>query len=301
MTTKRTLIATACFASLGGALYGQTGDKTASFQYFVTGDAVAGKMALRLDGMGKTVVGKPFSATEERQTVQVLGDGTKIDKKETDKYFRDHQGRTRIERDNGDTIVISDPVDGFSAEMNAANKSAHKMIVKMRTAGPAMIGSGTGGSIGSVAIAGGTMAPPNIMTMDKLHAEMTAGRAATATAMATATQDMVFTRVETGLGAAVRDAQASAVEDLGTQMINGVPAQGTRSTITIPAGQIGNDREIKVVSERWFSSDLQMLIKSSNNDPRFGETTYQLTGILQGAQDPTLFQIPSDFNVNGVR
>ena len=55
------------------------------------------------------------------------------------------------------------------------------------------------------------------------------------------------------------------------------------------------------MSERWFSSDLQMLIRSSNNDPRFGETTYQLTGILQGAQDPTLFQIPADFNVSGLK
>jgi hypothetical protein len=295
MTTKRTLIATACFASLGGALYGQTGDKTASFQYFVTGDAMGGKMSVRMDGISKPVAGKPFSATEERQTVQVLGDGTRIDKKETDKYFRDHQGRTRIERDNGDTIVISDPVDGFSAEMNAANKSAHKMIVKVKTA----VGSGTGFGAGS-----GGAGQTNIMTLDKLHAEMAAGKTATATAMATTTQDMVFTRVETGPGvgglAGIKQDQG-AVEDLGTQIINGVPAQGTRSTITIPAGQIGNDREIKVVSERWFSSDLQMLIKSSNNDPRFGETTYQLTGILQGAQDPTLFQIPTDFNVNGVK
>ena len=70
------------FASLGGALYGQTGDKTTSFQYFVTGDAANGKMMnVRMESIGKPVVGKPFSATEERQTVQVLGDGTRIDKK----------------------------------------------------------------------------------------------------------------------------------------------------------------------------------------------------------------------------
>src|SRR5262249_510283 len=88
-------------------------------------------------------------------------------------------------------------------------------------------------------------------------------------------------------------------EDLGTQMINGVPAQGTRNTIVIPKGQIGNDREIRIVSERWYSEELQMLVKSTNKDPRFGENTYELTNILRGAQDPTLFEIPSDFTVNG--
>ncbi|MDQ1472130.1 MAG: hypothetical protein QOJ99_3610 [Bryobacterales bacterium] len=278
MTTRQTLIATACFASLCGALQGQTGEKTASFQYFINNDPVAAKMAFRVDGIGKTVTGKPFSAAEERQTVQVLGDGTRIDKKETDKYFRDNQGRARIERNNGETIIISDPVDGFSAELNATNKSAHKMIVRMRT---------TTGPVG----------PSNTVMIDKFQAEMGATRAMPAVAAGTlSSQNMGFTRAEAVPG---KEPQNAATEDLGTQIINGVPAQGTRSTITIPAGQIGNDREIKVVSERWFSNDLQMLIKSSNNDPRFGETTYQLTNVIQGAQDPTLFQIPADFNVNG--
>ena len=89
------------------------------------------------------------------------------------------------------------------------------------------------------------------------------------------------------------------VEDLGTQIINGVRAKGSRTTVTIPVGQIGNDREIKIVSERWFSEDLGMLLKSSNKDPRFGETTYELNNILQGAQDPTLFRVPADFKANG--
>src|SRR5437764_349554 len=35
-------------------------------------------------------------------------------------------------------------------------------------------------------------------------------------------------------------------EDLGVQHHFGVPAQGTRTTLTIPVGQIGNNRDIKV-------------------------------------------------------
>jgi hypothetical protein len=81
-------------------------------------------------------------------------------------------------------------------------------------------------------------------------------------------------------------------ETLRPQMVNGVMAQGVRTVMTIPRGEIGNDREIKVLTERWASTDLQMLIKSTNSDPRFGETTYQLTGIVEQEPAPSLFLIP---------
>src|SRR5579859_7398734 len=102
MTKRQTLLVAACLASLSGALQAQTGEKTASFQYFINNSEGPGPMTVRVDGMGaRTVKDKPFSATEERETIQVLGDGTHINKKETDKYYRDNLGRTRIERDNG--------------------------------------------------------------------------------------------------------------------------------------------------------------------------------------------------------
>jgi len=65
--------------------------------------------------------------------------------------------------------------------------------------------------------------------------------------------------------------------------------RGRERRRTIPIGKIGNDRAISVVNERWYSSDLQMLIKSTSSDPRFGETTYQLTSVVQASPDPTLF------------
>jgi hypothetical protein len=53
-------------------------------------------------------------------------------------------------------------------------------------------------------------------------------------------------------GVAPRPArQKAASEDLGTQNILGVEAQGRRETRTIPAGQIGNDRPIATVYETW--------------------------------------------------
>jgi hypothetical protein len=86
-------------------------------------------------------------------------------------------------------------------------------------------------------------------------------------------------------------------EDLGTLNQYGVPAQGTRETLTIPAGEIGNNRDIHVINERWYSNELQMLVKSVNSDPRFGTTTYQLTNIVRVNPDSSLFQIPADYTV----
>jgi hypothetical protein len=43
-------------------------------------------------------------------------------------------------------------------------------------------------------------------------------------------------------------------QSLGTQTINGVSAQGTRTTRTIPAGEMGNEKPIVIVTERWYSA-----------------------------------------------
>ena len=77
-----------------------------------------------------------------------------------------------------------------------------------------------------------------------------------------------------------------------------VLAAGSRDTETIPQGQIGNDRDIHVTNERWYSDDLQMLVKTVNSDPRFGENSYEFTNVDRAEPDPTLFQIPGDYTVS---
>ncbi|HUB81877.1 MAG TPA: hypothetical protein VMB03_23925 [Bryobacteraceae bacterium] len=96
-----------------------------------------------------------------------------------------------------------------------------------------------------------------------------------------------------GLGASHAE-----VATLGDKAVNGVMASGTRKTRVIPAGAIGNDRDLQLVDESWFSNDLQAIVKSVSSDPRFGETTYQLTNIVRAAQDPALFQIPPDYAIS---
>jgi hypothetical protein len=208
------------------------------------------------EGFGNRMVkGKPFSATEERHSLQVLGDGTRIENTETNRLFRDSEGRTRVEEMNG-TVSIYDPVAKLRVVLDPATKTARK------------------NNSGSVFFANsGTTVFTN-----------------------------GFDRVITGQNertnpAAMKGVMAETTENLGSQSVNGVTAQGVRTTMTIPKGQIGNNKDIKVLTERWTSADLQMLVKSINSDPRFGDTTYQLTKVVQSAPDPALFQIPADYTV----
>ncbi len=100
--------------------------------------------------------------------------------------------------------------------------------------------------------------------------------------------------------AAKRENEDSAnvtTESLGTQTIEGVSATGTRTTRTIPAGKIGNDKPIQIVTEKWFSPDLQVEVMSKHSDPRFGTFTYQLTNISRTEPAASLFQVPSDYTV----
>jgi hypothetical protein len=89
------------------------------------------------------------------------------------------------------------------------------------------------------------------------------------------------------------------VESLGRQVIEGIEAEGTRSTITIPAGEIGNRLPIEITDERWYSPELQILIVTKHHDPRSGDSTYRLTDINRSEPDRSLFEAPPDYRVVG--
>jgi hypothetical protein len=99
-----------------------------------------------------------------------------------------------------------------------------------------------------------------------------------------------------------RPANPNVVEtDLGTNMVNGVNAQGKRSVHTIPAGTIGNAQAITSTNETWFSPDLHVIVSATRNDPRTGATVYALTNVQRAEPAATLFQVPSDYTVQDAR
>jgi hypothetical protein len=87
-------------------------------------------------------------------------------------------------------------------------------------------------------------------------------------------------------------------ESLGRQVVAGVPADGTRTTRTIPAAEVGNALPIQIVTERWYSPDLQTVVLMKRSDPRSGESVYQLTNIIRAEPPSTLFVPPADFQVS---
>ncbi len=86
-------------------------------------------------------------------------------------------------------------------------------------------------------------------------------------------------------------------ESLGKKVVEGVECEGTRTTVTIAAGSIGNDRPIDIVSESWYSPELQVVVSSRHSDPRFGETSYRLANISRAEPDKSLFVPPADYKV----
>lgn len=70
-----------------------------------------------------------------------------------------------------------------------------------------------------------------------------------------------------------------------------------RTTRTIPAGQVGNDKPISIVTEVWTSPDLKTVVYSKRTDPRMGEQTFQLTNIVRAEPDRSLFAVPADFKM----
>jgi hypothetical protein len=84
---------------------------------------------------------------------------------------------------------------------------------------------------------------------------------------------------------------------MGTQMVNSVLAAGSQVTETIPAGAIGNAQEIQAVRVSWISNTLQVPVQIKTSDPRFGSTDMELTNIVQGEPNGSLFVVPSGYTI----
>jgi hypothetical protein len=90
-------------------------------------------------------------------------------------------------------------------------------------------------------------------------------------------------------------------ESLGKQTIEGVECDGTRETFVIPAGRMGNEREISTVTERWYSPELGFDVLRKTTDPRAGDTTYRVTRIVRADQPRSLFEVPADYKVEEMK
>ena len=223
----------------------------------------------------------PFTAQAVTELTQTLGDGNRIERRFESSVARDGYGRIRREEqialvgplaaaatDAPRLVTLTDPVSGFSYTLDDSRNVAYRSRA--------------------------------VDAVKNEQLRKLAARAAEVSKQAGAVRKAEDGRVSLPAPAAAKLAEASAqpvTEDLGTRTIEGLKAQGTRTTTTIPAGAIGNVLPITIVSERWFSPELQMPVLISRRDPRSGETVYRLTNVARAEPAAFLFMVPPHYEL----
>ena len=261
---------------------GVLGQQGGNVFYQTAGVGVGGFAA----GPVAPVTGAPYSATTTSEMTQTLEDGTHIVQKATGSVARDSQGRTRqdaplpvigsLAAANPPHIVfLEDPVAQVSYTLNLTEKTAQKIIF----------------APGSVsAVAGKTGASP-VMVMAFADGPATASTGAVAPPLPGPASVVLQKALVT------EDPTQTTTEDLGSQTMEGVTVTGARTTRIIPAGQVGNDAPIRVVTEVWTSPELRIIVYSKRSDPRMGTQVFSLTDVVRAEPDTSLFTVPADFKL----
>lgn len=213
--------------------------------------------------IGPVVKGAPYSAEAVTEITQTLGDGTHINRQESHTIYRDGEGRVR--RESGEQVWISDPVANVSYVLDTRQQIARKMPLSHSISFSKM-------QTTQQVKAGGPSPPPPPPPSAGLN-----------------------TRIS------VTSDQPEKAESLGKQEMEGVEVDGTRTTTEIPAGQIGNDRPLQIVHERWESAELHVTILEKHSDPMMGNTVERLTSVRRGEPDPALFEVPAGYQVESAK
>ncbi len=77
--------------------------------------------------------------------------------------------------------------------------------------------------------------------------------------------------------------------------MDGLRVNGERTTWTIEAGKLGNEKPIVITREVWRSPELMLTVSSRDADPRTGELLYRLEKLKRGEPDAALMKVPADY------
>lgn len=309
---KRTLIrmlTISCLLAAGSLnLVAQEKKQRVTYRIDDTFKVLAPKIAI-----GKVVKGAPYSAAAITEHVQTLSDGNQIIRKNESKLYRDSEGRARTEQTLGTIgkwtsggeaqqhITITDPVAGVSYSLDPRTHTAHRFVFRQKELPAAALKKLSADAQSKTVMINGqtvTQAEFEAVAEKKRMAKedlLKKPRKGPPTDLEAEKQLDMFQqgipRIEAGQG-------QKKEESLGNQTIEGLIAEGTRITFTIPAGEIGNTLPMELVRETWYSPELQLVVMSKHRDPRSGETTYRLTNLSRSEPDHSLFGVPADYNVS---
>ena len=211
---------------------------------------------------GPPVFDAPFSADATTTFTETGRDGTRTVRTTNARYYRDREGRVRVEQMSEQQIRVTVHPDSSGPIAYLLHPAKRTIRVEPR-------------DLAGVAVGGGiSFALP--LDVNKT---------------------LVFDRdgdERTGVLGAHGDVVND--ESLGHRRIAGVDSSGRRLTLTIPVARIGNDRPIEIVDERWESEELRLVIDARYSDPRTGVIEYQLTNIRLAEPPQDLFVIPPDYS-----
>jgi hypothetical protein len=86
-------------------------------------------------------------------------------------------------------------------------------------------------------------------------------------------------------------------ESIGNDVIDGISVVGTRETITVASGVVGNSQPLVITREFWYSPDLQVNLAITRKDPRDGQQVIRVSNVSRAEPDPALFKVPAGFTV----
>jgi hypothetical protein len=248
----------------------------------VNGHPVVSPAGASSTSVAAAVRNSPFSAEVITQYDRALDNGGHIHRETRGRIYRDSQGRMRTENEvppqSGteklERVNINDPVQKIIVNLNPKAKTA-TIFHFGQGVGPSALG------IATVAGAPVNVAPsvqPALRSPERNTTSATNGSSKPVGKIST-------TPVETR------------TEALGSRNIEGVIATGTRTTRTIDAGSMGNDKPIISVTETWFSPELKMTVLTETDDGQSGHSIMKLVNITRTEPIAQLFQVPSDYTV----
>jgi len=274
----------------------------------------------------RVVKGAPYSLEARIDTTQTLADGNRISHHSTVKMYRDSQGRTRREETFATIgpwtaagppqilVTIQDPLAGADYLLDSESKIVTRVpsppmpsFKSLNTERGTQPMSRTGDTAPArwsnpIAVAGNPGSSPDavgtgvfspIVPGPNAGGRYVVNQGYVASESSPAKRPSLIASSSTGKPAT----PAGKSQSLGKETIAGISAEGTRTSVEIPAGAIGNERSIELVNERWFSSELQIVLRTKQSDPRLGNTEYNVTRLERAEPPHSLFEIPADYQL----
>jgi hypothetical protein len=249
----------------------------------------------------------PYTAEAITESIQMLPDGNRIVRKSTALLARDTQGRTRQERkgEGRGGVFIFDPMEGRTFVLNDAARTVTRLPRAPEPPAPPPPGATapeppTPPSPPPPGVSGGrdvTVQPGRVVV--KRRSDGSEDVRVEVIRMGHGDDAMPPTPPLPPLALPLMPRGKGETKSLGTREFDGIKAEGTLVTHTIPAGQIGNEKPIAITSERWFSPDLFVVVYAKTSDPRSGDTIYRLANVKRGEPPADLFKVPADYRSRG--